>query len=604
MITLLSPPFRDDTDLLFDVGVSGTEVVVFIDYAAYTVRRMHEIVDRSAEKFRKLSVTLAYRFVTPEDPHHMATLAARAAIAAGRQGSFPEMHNALLESDGQYSHASLQAIARRLHLDVARFSEEMFAPETEQKLMADRASAQASAETVFTPMLFINGKHYIDSWDDAAIYEAVRGSVGSRLTLASYQFINWAASASLVLLLATCAAFAVVNLGGTSWYRDVQESVLSVSIGSWFQMGLSFEHLVNDGLMALFFLVVGIEIKREFISGELANWSTAVLPLLAAIGGMAAPALIYVAVNADSNAAHGWGVPVATDIAFVLGILALLGDRVPASLKVFVSALAIADDIGAIIIIALFYGHGFHLDMALWTIGVYAMMLSLNRGRIYAKAPYVVLGVVLWYCIFQSGIHATLAGVLTALAIPARPSAQTAAVAAQAKTILDHELKGARSTTSALSVLRLQRVIDRLRDPGFHLQHYLENWNSFLILPLFAFLNMGVVVVGVALNWFSGEVVGTVLGLVIGKPLGICLAVYLAVRSGAGRLSEDITWIHLIGAACLAGIGFTMSIFIASAAFDGNQLQSVKVAVLVGSALSVAIGVSILLSAPRKAVSN
>ncbi|MEO1037304.1 MAG: Na+/H+ antiporter NhaA [Pseudomonadota bacterium] len=600
MTSRLEPAFSQQQDLIYQSGASGTDVVVFIDYTEPRVKRMRGVIGRSAERFRKLDVSLAYRLTPSPERGEPAVLAARAAIAAARQGRFTAMHDALFDNEPDFTLESVRAIAEQMHLDLERFEADMFDDLTDEQLDQYRRSASASVDASYTPMLFINGIHYVDSWDDSAILDAVRGSLGSRLSLASTRFFDWAASASLVLLLATAAAFAVVNFGPREWYEHIREAALVLSVSGVTYLDVSFETIVNDGLMALFFLVVGIEIKREFVSGELADPSTAVLPILGAIGGMAVPALLYSSINAAGPAAHGWGVPIATDIAFVLGILALLGDRVPASLKVFISALAIADDIGAIVIIALFYGHGFDASMFAAGAAVCVVMFAMNLARIYSMAPYMILGVILWYFILQSGVHATLAGVLTAFAIPSRPSAQTAAVAAQASSILDYELKSARATASTASVLRLQRAIDRLREPGFHLQYALQNWNSYLILPLFAFVNMGIVVVGTRVDLLADEVIGTVLGLALGKPLGICLAVLIAVKTGLGRLSSDVTGFQLAGAASLAGIGFTMSIFIASAAFEGTQLQAVKIAVLIGSALSAFAGIAMLTAASAR----
>lgn len=599
MTSQLIPPFESDSDLLYELGQSGTDIVVFIDYAARPVRSMRDLLDGSAARFKELDVSLAYRLVPSGGPDSAATRAARAAVAAELQGEFAAMHDALFASGPEFSESRLLGIAAQLNLDIGRFRSDMYSSATDKRLDDHRKSADASSDTPYMPMLFINGVHYIDSWDESAIYEAVRGALGSRLSLASSRFISWAASASLTLLIAMVTALVLANSGGADGYHDIRDIAILFAFGSELRLEMTLEGVVTDGLMALFFLIVGIEIKREFTSGELADRSRAALPIFAAVGGMVAPALVYSAINMGGDGARGWGVPIATDIAFALGILALLGDRVPASLKVFVSALAIADDIGAIVVIAVFYGHGFDIAMAGFAVGVYAVMLLLNLGRVYLKSPYIILGIVLWFFIYQSGIHATLAGVLTAFAIPSRPSAQTIAVVAQANSILAHELRSSRATVSNTAVLRLQRTIDRLRDPGFHVQHALENWSSYLVLPLFAFVSMGVSVAGTSMNGLSDEVLGTVLGLALGKPLGICMAVYVAVKTGIGRLSADISALQVAGAGSLAGIGFTMSIFIASAAFEGSQLQAVKAAVLVGSVVSAMVGVSLLLVASR-----
>ncbi len=351
--------------------------------------------------------------------------------------------------------------------------------------------------------------------------------------------------------------------------------------------------------MALFFLIVGIEIKRELVDGELSTLSSAALPLIAAIGGMLVPAAVYALVNWGEPTIKGWGIPMATDIAFTLGILALLGDKIPTSLKVFVSALAIADDLGAIIVIAVFYGHGFQMDQFLFACLVFSFMITLNIGRVYTPTPYLILGAILWYFTHESGLHATLAGVLTAIAIPSRPSAQIKGVALQASRIFAYELRNPDKPAGTGSVLGLQSIIDRLRDPGFHLQHVLESWSNFLILPLFAFFNTGIIIIGASFSLLQPEVLGVILGPLIGKPLGIFVFVYIAVKLGLARLPAEINWTQILGAGLLCGVGFTMSIFISSAAFQGEQLQSVKLAVLLASVLAAILGTIVLMKASK-----
>jgi NhaA family Na+:H+ antiporter len=334
----------------------------------------------------------------------------------------------------------------------------------------------------------------------------------------------------------------------------------------------------------------------------LSDPARAALPIIGAIGGMVVPALIFAAINWGLPSQHGWGVPMATDIAFTLGILALLGDRVPTSLKVFVSALAIADDLGAILVIAIFYGEGFHGQPFAIAVAIFALMMGLNRGRIYARIPYLILGVALWYFVHESGLHATLAGVLTAAAIPSRRSANIRGVAAQAAAIFEAEMRDPDTPVAHRTLTRLQSAIERLREPGFHLQNALENWSNFLILPLFAFFNTGIHMVGTHFSPTAPEVMGVIAGLALGKPLGIGLSVFVAVRFGLARLSSEISWRQLIGAGSLAGVGFTMSIFIGSASFAGEQLASVKLAILLASLISALIGSVLLWTAPRAPV--
>lgn len=426
--------------------------------------------------------------------------------------------------------------------------------------------------------------------------DAVEQPFGYRAERASQRFFGWAASGGLLLILATLAALVVATSGLHDVYEKMRLTVFALEFGDA-RFGLTIEAWINDFLMTIFFLIIGIEIKREVVSGELSDLSSAMLPIMGAIGGMMVPALIYTAFNLNGPAAHGWGVPMATDIAFTLGLMALLGRRVPNSLKIFVAALAIADDLGAIVVIALFYGHGLHVMPMLGALGCIVVMALLGRERVYALAPYLILGLVLWMFVHASGLHATLAGVLTALLIPARRPAKVKEVAAQATALADavEPASGISDINIAdYAITAMENAILRLREPGHRLQRALENWTNFLILPLFAFFNTGVLVIGSSFTPLAPEALGVILGLVIGKPLGIVLACWIAIRLGWAHLSSEISWRQIIGAGCLAGVGFTMSIFIGTAAFEGAQLSTIKLSILLGSVVSATIGMTIL----------
>ncbi|OYX43158.1 MAG: hypothetical protein B7Z02_09895 [Rhodobacterales bacterium 32-67-9] len=286
--------------------------------------------------------------------------------------------------------------------------------------------------------------------------------------------------------------------------------------------------------------------------------------------------------------------PMSTDIAFTLGILTLMGDRILTSLNIFVSALAIADDLGAIVVIALFYGAGLDTGALLPAGAIFAAMLALNAGRVYLRIPYMVLGAILWFFVHESGLHATLAGVLTAAAIPSRRPASLQAAALQARSLYRHQITNPEAEAGPATISKLKQIVDRLGEPGFHLQHALETWSSFLILPLFAFFNTGISFRGADFSLLRPEISGTMLGLLLGKSLGIPLTVYVAQKLGIARLSSEISARQLFGASFLCGIGFTMSIFIASEAFEGATLQAVKPAILGASVLAVVLGTAVL----------
>jgi NhaA family Na+:H+ antiporter len=367
-------------------------------------------------------------------------------------------------------------------------------------------------------------------------------------------------AASGVLLLATAAlALIAANSPLAGLYGAFLDLPVGVRIGD-FELQKPSLLWINDGLMAVFFLLVGLEIKRELAEGELSTRQQAMLPCVAALGGMLVPALIYAAVNlGDPVALHGWAIPAATDIAFALGVLALLGNRIPPSLKVFLVALAIIDDLGAIVIIALFYSG----ELSLWSLGLAAgvmlCLLALNRAGVTRIAPYMLLGTALWLFVLESGVHATLAGVAVALAIPIRED-------------------------------------EAGRSPLRELEHVLHPWVAFVVMPAFAFANAGVSFAGITVaHLFAGVPLGITLGLFIGKQIGAFGAAWLAVRAGWSRMPEGADWGLLYGTCMLAGIGFTMSLFIGTLAFDlASYAAPVRLGVLAGSALSGIAGYLVL----------
>ncbi|WP_324753330.1 Na+/H+ antiporter NhaA [Roseovarius sp. Pro17] len=587
-----------DADRDFYLGEPGCDhaVVLYGDYTSNACRRLRDILRRISDR-QDGKVVYIYRQY-PEAGNADADRAARAAVAAGSQGKFWEMHQALFRRRQRFTAKGIKKLAKEIELDIAQFQKDLTSDAVKAHLAEDRETATA-VDVQRTPTLFIEGQPYSGAWDELSIMDAVERPFGYRAERASQRFFGWAASGGLLLVLATLAALIVANSGLHDFYEKLRLTIFAIEFGDA-RFGLSVEAWINDGLMTIFFLIVGIEIKRELVSGELSDLSSAMLPIVGAIGGMVAPALIYTAFNTGGPAAHGWGVPMATDIAFTLGLMALLGKRVPNSLRVFVAALAIADDLGAIVVIALFYGHGLYAMPMLGALGCIVAMAMLGRVRVYALLPYLILGLILWMFIHASGLHATLAGVLTAMLIPARQPANVKEVAAQATAIADAvepERGLARENIAEYGVNAIETAITRLREPGHHLQHALENWTNFLILPLFAFFNTGVLLAGSNFTPLAPEALGVMLGLVIGKPLGIGIACWAAIRLGWAQLSSEINWQHFVGAGFLAGVGFTMSIFIATAAFEGTQLGAIKLAILLGSVASAIIGMTILIFA-------
>jgi Na+:H+ antiporter, NhaA family len=383
----------------------------------------------------------------------------------------------------------------------------------------------------------------------------------------SESFLSTEAASGLLLLLCAAIALAWANSPGAERYRDLWAARYTIGAAPG-ALTLSLHDWVNDGLMAVFFLVVGLEIKREVLMGELATRRSAALPVAAALGGMLVPATFYAMLNHGGPGDAGWGIPMATDIAFALGILALLGHRVPSGLRVFLAALAIADDLGAVLVIAFFYTAALHgLALAIAAIALLALVVA-NRRGVRHLGVYLAVGLVVWLAVLASGVHATVAGVLVALTIPARPVRR----AADADAPIIREAP-------------LQRLEQRLHGVV-----------AFGIMPLFALANAGVAIGGGLGEMLRSPVaLGIMIGLVAGKPIGIMLASILAVRTGAAELPASVHWRHIHGAAWLGGIGFTMSLFIAGLAFaEPAMLDSAKLAVMSASLLAGAVGYALL----------
>jgi NhaA family Na+:H+ antiporter len=419
------------------------------------------------------------------------------------------------------------------------------------------------------------------------------------------EFLHLEVSGSLVLLAATIIALLLANSRWGGSFADFWEIEFTVEAGT-FHISQSILHWINDALMALFFFVVGLEIKREFIVGELSSLRQAALPIVAAIGGMLIPAGVYAAINAGGGGASGWGVPMATDIAFALGVLALLGSRVPPGLKVFLVVLAIADDIGAVLVIAVFYTSGI-----LWSwLGVAAALLVLlmlfNVLRIESPVPYFVVGTVIWFAFLHSGVHATIAGVLVAFTIPARARRKPVEFVEWARGKLQriHEIDVPDAHVldnddQQLYAMKIRSEARHMQAPLQRLMHGLHPLTTYVILPLFALANAGVVLAGERFADLADPVsVGVFAGLLLGKQVGVTLFAWLAVRAGMTSLPSGVTWRHVYGASWLAGIGFTMSLFVAGLAFDdGGLLTHAKLAILVTSVVAGVGGYLILRTA-------
>ena len=419
-----------------------------------------------------------------------------------------------------------------------------------------------------------------------------------RILLPFQRFARTESAGGVVLIACTILALAWANSPWAESYHHFWETPLSVGVGPY-QLSYSLHHWINDGLMAVFFFLVGLEIKREMLIGQLSSPKRAALPIAAAIGGMIVPALIYAALNAGEAGGRGWGIPMATDIAFALGVLALLGPRAPLALKVFLAALAIVDDIGAVMVIALFYTEGVSW-VALGMAGVFlAVMMLLNRLDVRYAGMYAILGVGLWVAFLQSGIHATIAGVLAAMAIPARTRIDTDEFLTCGRELMDEfdaagvEGKDVLTNHDQQAVIQaIENACEEAQAPLQRIEHDLQLWVAFGIIPLFALANAGVHLPADFAGAFTHPVtLGVLLGLVIGKPVGITLFSWMAVRLGVATLPAGVSWRAVVGVSCLGGIGFTMSLFIAALAFtDGALVTEAKIGILAASLLAGVMG--------------
>ncbi len=432
----------------------------------------------------------------------------------------------------------------------------------------------------------MKGKEYIAPWE----------KVFDRVLSPLEEFIHRQTTSGILLMLCAVVALIIANSPWSDAYGMVLQLPFTIGVEG-FQLSKSIHHWINDGLMALFFFVVGLELKRELLVGELANPKQALLPIIAAIGGMLMPALIYIAINPSGHTFDGWGVPMATDIAFALGTLALLGRRVPASLLTFLVALAIVDDLGAVTVIALFYTETLNFTALLLAAAILGLLLSLNLGGVRWSLPYIVLGILLWLAMLKSGVHATLAGIFLAFTIPMRPKYNPQRFLAQIDEMVD-QIRNAYQREE--NILRNDELRSRVRalGEGVHLaqapaqilEHKMHLPSAYLVIPIFALANAGI---PIDLSSFDNIVghpvaIGIIAGLLAGKLLGIAGFSWLAVRLGLSRLPHGLNFNHIIGVALMGGIGFTMSIFVAELGFAHHpqDLLMAKTGILAASLLA------------------
>jgi NhaA family Na+:H+ antiporter len=590
-----------DPDHDHTLGAARAEITL-VEYGSYDCPHCRAANARIGEVREQLGDRVRYVFRhRPISGSEIARRAAELVEQAQTPDEFWSAHVSLMTRSRTLTEEDLRAVAEDLRL--ADHSPEAIADieaRARARVDADVASSHASGVRL-TPTFFINSRRYDGPWDETSFTDAMLGSLGHRVRVAALGFASWAPSTGLLLLVATLLAVILTNTSAGPAFTHFWETPLSLGFGdSAFSMPLL--HWVNDALLTVFFLVVGLEIKREFTVGHLATRRSAALPIAAAVGGMVLPALIYVSFVPSGPWSHGWGVPMATDTAFAVALIAVMGARVPVELRIFLTAAAIVDDIGAIVVVAIFYSDALNLAALAGALAAVGVLVLLNRSGVYRATPYVITGVLLWVFVHAGGLHATLAGVLLAAFIPTRKPPDYQALALQAEAILAAEAKHGgeqfRSGPSEPALRELDDIHDRLESPADRLLRNVAPRSSYLVLPVFALANAGVVIAADVLTGHGVLMAAIICGLAIGKPAGFMLASWAAVKLGIAEKPAAYSWRQLAGAGALAGIGFTMSLFIAGQAFPvTHDFAAAKIAVFAASVLAAVIGVAILWSA-------
>jgi Na+:H+ antiporter, NhaA family len=576
-------------------------VLIYGDYLCPYCRRLRLVMERLRQA---LGERLAYvfRHFPNERAHPGAELMSLGAEAAGRQDRFYEMHDALYRRDPPIDRTILMQIAASLGLDLARFERDLDNPELRRHVEEDLADGRRNGVTA-TPTIFVDGVRYDGAWDFYSMLEALERPVGARVQRTARAFANLPASAGLALLLAAGAALVLANSPFAASYEGLvnaqfgigpMPAVLSLSVANW----------CSEGLLAIFFLILGLEIRREAKAGSFADRRAAVAPVVAAVAGVVAPALFYLALNRGPTAT-GWSSAADTGIPFTLGVLALFGGRVSAGLKLFVAAYGVADDVLAMSILAVVYPRGIHPDWLVAAAGAVAAMALLNRWRVYAAWPYLAATLALWLALHLAGLSGAISGIALAAFLPARPVPTASPLLAQAASALaelehaEQELKRAGDTRRRLdqepvwdwASRNLTAASERLLSPAERTERALEPWSTYVVLPLFAFTAAGVpLIANLAAPRAWPVFAGAALGLAIVKPLGIVLAVWAATRARVAMF-PDASRLAFLGAAFLCGIGDPLSFLIVEQAFPSSPYASVaKIGILAGSALAAALG--------------
>ncbi len=595
--TKLDRPVDSRRDHILGASDADVTLVEYGSYACRYCQAAHEIIDALRGQFgHRMRYVFRHRPIIGSDDAEQA--AKLAEYASQTTGNFWTVHDVLMKLGPAVNDADIERIASEADVPPSDARDDAARQAAEMRVAEDIRSAERSG-VLETPTFFINGRRYEGPWDESSLAEAMLGSLGQRLHTATVDFVRWGPSAGLSLLLMSVVAVLLTNSG----YGPAVQSWWSEGVGfQWDGRAFTLPLLqwVNDGLLTIFFLVVGLEIKREFTVGRLATRRAAALPVMAALGGMMMPALIYLFIVPPGPLQGGWGMTIATDTAFAVALIVLLGNRVPVELRVFLTAAVIMDDLVAIALIAFVYTEAIDLRYLFASLALIGLLITLNQLGVYRSLPYALVGLLLWACLRGAGIHATLAGVILAAVTPTRPPPNLRALMAQIEAVIRAEAKRVGEAIlhqgpSEPALRAFNTIHDRIESPASKLLRSVEPWSSYVVLPVFALANAGV---ALSLDVFEGHgrlMTGIILGLVLGKPIGIFTAAWLATQLGIAEKPAAYSWRQLLGAGALAGIGFTMSLFIAGEAFqDPRDYVAAKIAIFIASLVAGIAGVLIL----------
>jgi NhaA family Na+:H+ antiporter len=588
-------------------------VVAYADFLCPYCRRLRGVLQRvrAATGDRLVQV---FRHFPNERSHPGAELVARSTEAAAAQGRFWEIYDRIFDRQPPIGRADLIDMARTEGLDLDRFARDLESDGARARVEDDLADGRRNGVTG-TPTLFFDGLRYDGAWDFYSLLEVFERPVAARVHRSARAFASLPASGGLVLLIAAALALACANTPVAPLYHGAMEATVGVGPSAR-MLSLSVREWFSEGLLGFFFLLVGLEIRREMTVGALADRRAATLPVVAAVGGVVTPALVYLALNPGPTS-RGWAVPTATDVAFTLGILALLGARVPSGLRVFVAALAVVDDVLGVLTLATFYPRSFQPIFLVAVAATVLVLVALNRARVFAIWPYATASVALWVSLHELGVHAALTGVVLAMCLPTRPPPAPAPLLAQAATALT-ELELAEKEAEGTgrkdwrpehepiwewAARNLSVASARLLSPADRVERAVAPWSNYFILPLFAFSATGV---AMRIDFSAPDArrvfAGVALALVAGKPAGVLLASGLAIAARVAVLPEGVAKRNFVGAACLCGVSDTMALLMADRAFTSAADAAVaKLAVLAGSLVAGVAG-ALVLRRPAAAV--